>query len=73
VNDDGIAAGLARLMGLPSWLPRVVLRTAFVAIALAVVFAPHTAQEALRIYVNAQTERLMNIMEPLLPPADFNK
>lgn len=69
MDGDGVAAGLARLLGLPSWMPRAVLRTACLLIATAVILAPDTAQEAFRIYVNVQTERIMDVMNSVLTPA----
>lgn len=61
-----MAAALARLIGLPGWLPKAILRAAGVILALAVVFAPDTARGAFKIYVALQTERVMGIMGGVL-------
>lgn len=61
-----MAAVLARLIGLPGWLPKAVLRAVGLILALAVVFAPDTARDAFKIYVALQTERMMDIMGGVL-------
>lgn len=66
MSDDGLAAAFAQLVGLPAWLPRVVLRTAAAAIAAVVIISPDTAQQGLEIFADRQAQRMMEIMKPLL-------
>lgn len=57
---------LAELLGLPRWMPRVILRTAFALIVLTFIVAPETIQDAFAIYAQHLAERVTDYLAPLL-------
>lgn len=73
MNDDGVAASLARLLSLPSWLPRAILRSVWAVFAVTFIVAPDTAERGLDTYVETQTDRITNLLAPLLTPTPTTK
>lgn len=57
---------IADLLALPSWAPRMIRRAAGVVLGLAVVFAPATFLDGVRMYADRTTEVLVRRMQPML-------
>lgn len=59
---------LAQLIGLPSWLPRVMARVTAVVLVLAFLLSPGTVMRAIEMYGTAQSQRVWDMMQPFVTP-----
>ena len=72
--EHTIAQAVAHLLGIPDWAPKVVRRTASVALIAAFVLTPSAFRAGMRIWVDHETAQIMDRMQPIIdelmmPPA----
>jgi hypothetical protein len=64
--EHTIAQVVANLFGIPDWAPKVVWRTAGVALIAAFVLTPSAFREGMTIWVDHETTQIMHRMQPII-------
>lgn len=66
MENQGLTSVVADLIGLPGWLPKTTLRAAGLVLLAIFVISPTTFQRGLTVFVERETDAVMDRMEPLL-------
>lgn len=64
--EHAIAQVVAHLLGIPDWAPKVVWRTAGVALIAALVLTPSAFREGMKIWVDYETAQIMHRVQPII-------
>lgn len=66
MDEHGLAAMTAQMLGIPRWAPRLLRDLAGLTVSAVLVLSPGTFTKAVQMYVEQTTERLTTQLMPIL-------